>query len=163
MRDAAKIYHYSPLSVSNHVKSKENSIKQPIMHHADADVDRQLLTLGEKAALERHIYQYYGLGLVLTTPLFRGFVNKLLKAKGSDKTVGKKWHLRFYKRHPNMETKYSRPMERARVINENADNYIKWFRRVFVTILKWDIELADTWNMDELRVGIVKTLNKVEV
>ena len=62
MRDAAKIYHCSPSSVSNHVKSKENSTKQPIMHHADADVDRQLLTPGEEAALERHIYRCYGSG-----------------------------------------------------------------------------------------------------
>ena len=125
MRDAAKIYHCSPSSVSNHVKSKENSTKQPIMHHADADVDRQLLTPGEEAALERHIHRCYGSGLALTTPLLRGFANELLKAKGSDELVGKKWHLRFYKRHPNVEARYSRPMERARVINENADNYIE--------------------------------------
>ena len=124
------------------------------MHHADADIDCQLLTPGEEAALERHIYRYYGLELALTTPLLRGFANELLKAKGSNESVGKKWHLRFYKRHPNVETRYSRPMEKARVINENADDYIKWFRRVFATILKWDIELVDTWNMDESGVAM---------
>jgi hypothetical protein len=90
MRDAAKIYHCSPSLISNHVKSKENSTKQPIMHHADTDIDRQLLTPGEEAALKRHIYRYYGSGLALITPLFRGFANKLLKAKGSDKIVKKK-------------------------------------------------------------------------
>jgi hypothetical protein len=128
MRDAAKIYHYSPLSVSNHlVKSKENSIKQLIMHYADADVDRQLLTPGEEAALERHIHRCYGLGLAFITSLFRGFANEFLKEKGSDELIGKKWYLRFYKRYLNVEARYSRLMERARVINENADNYIKWF------------------------------------
>jgi hypothetical protein len=53
-----------------------------------------------------------------------------------------------------MKARYSRPMERARVINENADNYIEWFRRVFVIILKWDIEFVNTWNMDKLGAGI---------
>jgi len=125
MRDAAKIYYYSPFSVSNHVKSKENSIKQPIMHHADANINRQLLTPGEKAALERHIHRCYGSGLAFTIPLFHDFANELLKAKGSDESVGKKWHLRFYKRHPNVETRYSRSIKKARVINKNADNYIE--------------------------------------
>jgi hypothetical protein len=54
----------------------------------------------------------------------------------------------------NSPYRYSRLMERARVINENADDYIEWFRRVFATILKWDIKLADTWNMDELGAEI---------
>jgi hypothetical protein len=90
MRDAAKIYYCSFSLVSNHVKSKENSIKQPIMHYADVDIDRQLLTPGEKAALERYIYRYYGLGLAFIIPLFRGFANELLKAKSSDESVGKK-------------------------------------------------------------------------
>jgi hypothetical protein len=45
-------------------------------------------------------------------------------------------------------------MEKAHIINENADDYIKWFRRVFATIFKWDIKFADIWNMDESEAGI---------
>jgi hypothetical protein len=40
-------------------------------------------------------------------------------------------------------------MEKARVINEDADSYIKWFQFYEVIVAKWNIFFADTHNMDE--------------
>jgi hypothetical protein len=159
MRDAATIFKCSPQSVSNHVKQQNDQANSsdPMMHLPDAYVDLQLLTPGEEASLIQHIKCCSDSGLALTKILLFGFVHELLKQNGRDRSVGKKWHLRFYKRHPDVEAKYCRPMEKARVVNENAAEYIEWFQQVFKTIIEWDIQLADTWNMDESGAGICQS------
>ena len=71
------------------------------------------------------------------------------RAKGDDKPVGINWHLGFYERHTSIKSTYTRPMEKARVANKDADSYIKWFQLYETTVAKWNIFPTDTHNMDE--------------
>ena len=45
-------------------------------------------------------------------------------------------------------------MEKDRLINENTDDYIKWFRAFIEIVNKWGILSEDTYNMDESEAGL---------
>ena len=64
-------------------------------------------------------------------------------------TVGVNWHNAFFKRHPEIRSKFSRPIDRRRVDAEDPDTFIEWFRRFHETRAKWGIIGPDTYNMDE--------------
>jgi hypothetical protein len=112
-------------------------------------VEHQKLTPIEEAALKDHIYDCFQLGFSLTPKLLREYVNKLCRAKRDDKEIGKNWHLEFYERYINVESIYVRLMAKERIFNKNADNYIAWFRFYELTVAKWNILPADTYNMNE--------------
>jgi hypothetical protein len=63
--------------------------------------------------------------LPVDVELFHFYANELLRARGDDKSVRKNWHYKFYERHFSVKIIKVRPMEKDRLINENADDYIK--------------------------------------
>jgi hypothetical protein len=63
--------------------------------------------------------------LPLDVELLYYYVNELCRAKGDYTFVGKNWYHKFYERHPVVKTLRARPMEKARLINEDPDDYIK--------------------------------------
>jgi hypothetical protein len=120
-----------------------------VQYLPDLAVEHQKLTPIEEAALKDHIHDCFQLGLSLSPKLLREYANELCKAKGDFEEVGKNWHLGFYERHTSVESTYARSMAKERVANEDADNYIAWFRHNESTVAKWNILPADTHNMDE--------------
>jgi hypothetical protein len=63
--------------------------------------------------------------LPLNVELLYYYANELCRAKGDHKPIRKNWHYKFYERNLNVKTLRARPMEKARLINENSDDYIK--------------------------------------
>jgi hypothetical protein len=63
--------------------------------------------------------------LPVDVELLYSYANELLRARGDDEPVGKNWHYKFYERHSSVKTMRARPMEKDRLINEDADDYIK--------------------------------------
>jgi hypothetical protein len=63
--------------------------------------------------------------------------------------VGVNWHLAFFRRYLEVETKYSRPMDKQKIRVKNSDKFIEWFRRFQNIRNKWDIIDPDIYNMDE--------------
>jgi hypothetical protein len=63
--------------------------------------------------------------LPLDVELLYYYANELCRAKGDYTPVGKNWHYKFYERNSSVKTLRARPMEKARLINEDPDNYIK--------------------------------------
>ena len=45
-------------------------------------------------------------------------------------------------------------MEKDRLLNEDLDDYIKWFRTFIEIINKWGIISEDIYNMDESGAGL---------
>ena len=80
---------------------------------------------------------------------FNDFANELLTNRGSDQKVDVNWYLAFFKRHPEVRSKFSRPIDKQRVFAENADTFIEWFRRFHETRIKWTIIDPNIYNMDE--------------
>jgi hypothetical protein len=95
-----------------------------VIYLFDLAVELQKLILVEKAVLKDHIHKCAESELFIIPRLFRDLANELCKTKGDDKPVGKNWHLSFYDRHTNVESKYATSMKKARLVNENADIYI---------------------------------------
>jgi hypothetical protein len=92
--------------------------------------------------------------LPVNVKLLHSYANKLLRAREDDKSIGKNWHHKFYERYPSIKTIRARPMEKDRLINENANDYIKWFRAFIEIVNKWGILLEDTYNIDESGAGL---------
>jgi intergrase/recombinase len=92
--------------------------------------------------------------LPLDVELLYYYANELCRAKGDYTPVGKNWHYKFYERNSSVKTLRARPMEKARLINEDPDNYIKWFRVFIEVINKWGLIPEDIHNMDDLGAGL---------
>ena len=45
-------------------------------------------------------------------------------------------------------------MEKARLINKNPNDYIKWFRTYIEVVNKWGLILEKLYNIDELEAGL---------
>ena len=141
-RAAAKIHKVSYQSVINHCSDEKK-------YSPDCYEARQKLSPVEESVLAVHCIRAYESGLPLTIQYLNELANELLRSKGMNDTVGVNWHTSFFKRHPEVKSKYSRPINKARVDAEDPDNFIEWFRRFHETRTKWGITDPDTYNMDE--------------
>jgi len=63
--------------------------------------------------------------LPLDIKLLYYYANKLCRAKGDYTPVKKNWHHKFYERNPSVKILKARLMEKARLINEDPNDYIK--------------------------------------
>ncbi len=63
--------------------------------------------------------------LSLDIELLYYYANELCRAKENYTFVEKNWHHKFYERNPSVKILKTRPMEKARLINEDPDDYIK--------------------------------------
>jgi hypothetical protein len=92
--------------------------------------------------------------LPLNVELLYYYANELCRAKGDHTPVEKNWHYKFYERYPHVKILRARSMEKARLINEDLDDYIKWFRTFIEIIIKWGFLPEDMHNMNELKAGL---------
>ena len=81
--------------------------------------------------------------------LIRDMANHLLATSGSTEKVGKHWITRLLKRHPPLETGRSRPSELSRLISLTFSMVDQIFEAFQTITEKYNITLANTWNMDE--------------
>jgi hypothetical protein len=149
LRAAVSLYHCNKDSITHHLNDTPEHRYAP-----DVYIDRQRLSPAEETALVSHIRECYQSMLPVDVKLLHSYANELLRARGDDEPVGKNWHHKFYERHPSVKTMRARPMEKDRLINEDADDYIKWFRAFIEIVNKWGILLEDTYNMDESGSGL---------
>ena len=120
LRAAASLYHCNKDSITHHLNNTPEHRYAP-----DIYIDRQRLSLAEETALVSHIRECYQSILPVDVKLFYSYANELLRAREDDKSVRKNWHYKFYERHSSVKTMRARPIEKDRLINENADDYIK--------------------------------------
>ena len=150
-RAVAAIFNCSKSLITNHLNNTPDTCK--IQYAPDVYVERQKLTPTEETALCNHIRECYELMLPVDVELLHYYANELLRERGED-PVRENWHLAFYECNPSVKTMRARPMEKDRVVNEDPDNYIKWFRTFIGVVDKWGIVPEDIYNMDESGAGI---------
>ena len=99
--------------------------------------------------LVEYVMRGYYLGYLLTILYFNDCANKFLRMKGVSDTVGVYWHNSFFKRHPEIQSKFSRPIDRRRMNAEDSDKFIDWFRRFNNIRFKWGIIDSDIYNINK--------------
>lgn len=79
--------------------------------------------------------------------------------------VGKDWYTRFRKRHPELETRYLKAVERARIAWELSDagEIEGWFNNLKSIIQEYQINASDCWNEDECGIQIGCLAERVKV
>ena len=82
------------------------------------------------------------------------YVNKLYRAKEDHTFIRKNWYYKFYERNPSVKILKTRLMEKARLINKNSDDYIKWFRAFIKIVNKWGLIPENIYNIDESGAGL---------
>lgn len=105
-------------------------------------------------------------GLPLQLSSVHYFAQLLLSAwlKPSQKaTIGELWVNQFIKRHPELESKYTRQYDYQRAKCEDPGLIKGWFSHVQETILKYGILEQDIYNMDEtgFQMGMASTAKVV--
>ena len=77
--------------------------------------------------------------------------NLLLSTRGTTpiQTVGKNWVSTYVKRHPELDTRFSRRYNYKRAKCEDPKIIMEWFDLVQKTILKYGIQEDDIYNFDE--------------
>src|SRR6266511_2467465 len=128
-RSAVKIYEVSAQSVIRYYNGEITPVP-------DIFITSQKLSPVEEAVLIEHSVKCWKQGFPLTIRNLNDFANKLLRNRGANQEVGVNWHLAFFKRHPEVRSRFSRTINKQRVFAENLDTFIKWFRRFHETRIK---------------------------
>jgi hypothetical protein len=141
-RSLRAIYEVSHKSIANHVNGKHRTA-------TDYGVTRQRLTPAEEAVLVKYVQLAYKQAFPVTTVAIRDMANEILVEKGCEPSIGVHWHQSFLKRHPELRSALSRPIDKQRVMSEDPDSYIHYFHLFEDTRAKYGISDNDTYNMDE--------------
>jgi hypothetical protein len=148
LRAAASIHGVSKILITNHLDEQSK-----IRYASDVYVERQALNAAEETVLCQYIRECYQSHLSFDVELLHYYANHLLQARvglfSDDKKIRGNWHLRFYQCHPSIKGMRARPFEKDRLVNEDPNEFIRWFQKVKKTIDKWSILPEDTYNMDE--------------
>jgi hypothetical protein len=91
----------------------------------------------EEAVIVKYIQLAYQQGFPLTIASLRDMANEILLEKGSHAPIGVNWHLKFLKRHPELRSALSRPIDKQRIMSEDPDVFIYFFRVFEETVMRW--------------------------
>ena len=85
--------------------------------------------------------------------------NRASSTPGTTSAVGQCWVRNFVKRHPELQSKYSRKYDYQRAQCEDPKIIQNWFRLVQNTIAKYGILAQDIYNFDEtgFQMGMITT------
>jgi hypothetical protein len=108
----------------------------------------QKLSPDQEKHLANWVLTQEALGLPVKHRQIQVFANRILRASGSDQTVGKHWLQKFIKRYPVLKTKKDRRMDIKRLTGASINVIKAWFRLLAIPVIK-TILPQDRWNMDE--------------
>ena len=73
----------------------------------------------------------------------------LMKTRLYSGELGANWTQKFLSRHPELSSRWSRPLERERANNYTFETVSDWFNKFHITIIQYSIVKGDCYNMDE--------------
>jgi hypothetical protein len=119
-----------------------------IQPRRDCQPNSKKLIKAEEEAIIKHILQLDSRGFAPTRDMVRDMANNLLNERGG-KPAGKNWPDNFIKRTPALKTRWSRPYDRQRALNEDPRVISPWFSLIQSVKEKYGILDEDTYNFDE--------------
>jgi hypothetical protein len=136
--------------VHNRVESRANSFK---------------LTEIEENSLKKWVISMDIRGAAPRPSMVQEMANLLLATRGTTpiQTVGKNWVSTYVKRHPELDTRFSRRYNYKRAKCEDSKIITEWFDLVQKTTLKYGIHKDDIYNFDEtgFAMGLTATAKVV--
>jgi hypothetical protein len=73
----------------------------------------------------------------------------LQKRRISNSQLRRQWRLRFWKRHSEYRTKFSRHLDQERHWNSDSTIFVQWFNLMRKTMIKYNIAFENVYNMNE--------------
>lgn len=141
MRDYARRYNIN----RNTMKNRYTGTKTK----AEFNIPHQKLSPAEEQSLQDIIQQLESWGFPPYVSRVKEMASNILHSKGRPSSIGINWVQKFLSRHPDLNTRWSRRLERDRFNNCTIENFSRWFNMVKENIEKYDIQTSDIYNMDE--------------
>ena len=143
----AKSWGVVPTTLSRRIAGKTRSAQV-------AQESYQRLSPLEEQALRTWILKMAEWGWPATVRHVRQMVVEMLKNKGDHEALGKNWIDLFLNRHKDLQSRFSQPLDKARVATHDTAKILQWFKLVKDVIQKYDIQMEDTYNMDEKGIAL---------
>ena len=74
---------------------------------------------------------------------------ELLIEKGDYRELGDSWIYSFLRRHKELRSRWSQPLDKERNTTHNPEKLMRYFELVESLIQKYDIQKEDTYNMNK--------------
>lgn len=117
--------------------------------HQEASEDQQRLTPVEEQALKGWIFQVAEWGWPPKVSQVKFMATEMLVDKGDNRALGYNWMTGFLRRNSDLQSRFSQPLDQERAATHDPEVLLRWFQLVGSIIQKYDIQQADTYNMDE--------------
>ena len=114
-----------------------------------AYIPRQKLSVEQEEALAHWAKLMHSWGWPPRVNQVRLMAMELLRAAGETEELGVNWTQRFLFRHPHLVSVFSQALDKERAAMHDEEVIRNWFQLVSNIMKEYDIELEDTYNMDE--------------
>jgi predicted HTH domain antitoxin len=143
LRRAAEVYDVPRSTLTSRLYS--------ITFRAETRHSQYKLTSTEEESLYKWIISLDDRGAAPRPQTVREVANLLLQARLSTPppTVGIHWVAKFVRRHPDLQTRFSRRYDYRRALCEDEKTITTWFNFIRSTIIKYGILDDDIYNFDE--------------
>ena len=145
IRSVAKRYRVSRHYLTCRFESKP--IKRSAQKHRQALSEEQEFWLVQWVLLQAR------LGWAPQHNRFRLYAQSIISQSGNSHFIGKRWHVRFFKRWPQLKTTMSTGIDFHRINGASRDNIEEFFSRLTEDRLA-SIPPEHTWNFDEIGAQI---------
>ena len=139
-RRAAKLYDVPQSTLNHRIRNRPRRETTRVNSHK--------LNLIEEQTLLQYILDQDTRGFPLRLAGVEDMANLLLASRGG-KPVGKHWAKRFINAQPSLKTKFSRPYDYQRALQEDPEVLSKWFALLHNMMAKYGIQEEDLYNFDE--------------
>ena len=109
----------------------------------------QLLTPGEEKALVKWILQLEAWNFPPTVERMKRMAQELMRKRKDFREIGIHWPDKFRRRHPEVTTRWCKPINRHRANNFTHQTVSDWFELLQNSMDEKDIQKEDSYNMDE--------------
>ena len=142
IRPIALFHGLIPSTLDRRINGKTRS-------YQEAHEDEQRLSPVEEEALKSWVLQLAEWGWPPKVSHFRHMATEMLVEKEDFRPLGNSFIFHFLRRHKDLQSRFSRPLDKERVETHDATTILQWFQLVESTIQKYEIQKEDTYNMDE--------------
>ncbi|KAF4490738.1 Pogo transposable element with ZNF domain [Colletotrichum fructicola Nara gc5] len=140
VRRAAKNYGVPESSLRDRMNNRpRRETTQPQRHKLDAIEEKTLL---------QYVIEQDSRGFPLRLAGVEDMANLLLRARNGE-PVGKRWARRFVDSQPALKTKFNRPYDYQRALQEDPEVISEWFALLRNMMAKYGIQEGDLYNFDE--------------
>jgi predicted HTH domain antitoxin len=143
IRRAAEIYDIPRTTLQDRLSGRRNRV--------ELRANSIKLTEIEENSLKQWIISMDIRGAAPRPAMVQEMANLLLATRGTTpiQTIGKNWVSNYVKRHPELDTRFSRRYNYNRAKCEDPKIIMQWFELVQKTIYDYGINSDDIYNFDE--------------